>query len=93
MKANKSIDYYKTIASKVLIDMYGEDWIKENSSKLCSFISDEDRQVQVTFAFVESLPSEIAVMDEKDIKFQPDNSISFIISKSDDKCIVHRNLL
>lgn len=73
--------------------MFGTKWIKENSSKLCSFISDEDRQVRVTFAFVESLPSEIAVMDEKDVNFQPDNSISFIISKSDDNCIVYRNLL
>lgn len=89
---NINTDYYKSIASKALIDMFGSAWVKENSSKICSFISDEDGQVRVTFALVESLPSEMAVMDEKDINFQPDNSISFIISKSDDKCIVHRNL-
>lgn len=93
MKQDLKLEHCKKIAGLSLINMFGQEWIKENSSNLCSMISDEGTVVRVTFCLASILPTEDELLSEKDINYQPDGSISFIVNKKDDTCKVFRNLM
>lgn len=93
MKQDLKLEHCKKIAGLSLVDMYGKDWIKENSSNLCSMVSDEGTSVRVTFCLASMLPTEDELLSEKDVNYQPDGSISFIVNKKDDSCKVFRNLM
>lgn len=87
------MEKYERIAAKSLIEMVGEEWIKEHSDDLCSYTSDSDQTVRVVFCLASMLPTEKETIEEKDTNYQPKGSISFDINKKESSCKVFKNLL
>lgn len=76
---------YKEIASLKLIDLFGKEWVYENSRNLSSNCQDMGDSVKITFIQNEYLYSEEELISKNSI-FESKGRISFIINKKDKTC-------
>lgn len=81
------IKEYKRIASLKLIDMFGKEWVSENSRNLSSIFQDKGDSVEIKFIQNEYLCSEEELISKNSI-FESKVRISFIINKKDKTCRV-----
>ena len=87
------MEEYKRIASEKLLSIVGEAWIQKNINNICSFYQDKGNSVIFIFCNTSYLPSEDFLVNNTDLEFQPQESISFIIDKGSKTCTVIKNLI
>lgn len=88
-----SVDEYKRIVAKKLLEIVGQEWVDKNKDNICIYYSEEGSILRVVFCLISSLPSEQEVIDNTNPDFQPEGSISFDINKATKECEVYKNLL
>lgn len=88
-----SVNEYKRIAAKKLLEIVGQEWLEKNKDNICIYFSEEGSIIRIVFCLISSLPSEQETIDNTDPDFQPEDSISFDINKSTKECRVYKNLL
>jgi len=87
------LEEYKRIASEKLLSIVGEAWIQKNIDNICSLYYDKGNTIIFIFCQTSCLPSEDFLVNNTDIEFQPQESISFEIDKDSKNCIVIKNFI
>ena len=87
------MDEYKSIATKHLIEIFGEEWVAINKNNICTMIYDNGPTVQIVFSLINMLLSEKEIIENRVQNYQPNGSISFDINKKDKTCKVFKNLM
>lgn len=88
-----SVNEYKRIAAKKLLEIVGQEWLDKNKDNICIYYSEEGSILRVVFCLISSLPSEQEVIENTNSDFQPEGSISFDINTATKECEVYKNLL
>lgn len=83
------MDTFKLIASKKVIELFGESWVRNNADKMSSNICDMGENIEITFIQNDYLPSEECAVSEKG--FNRKGLISFMINKKSKHCEIISN--